>query len=165
METSPASPSANPTAGSTTPPSVDPLDPLTPGSHYERQFRAQEGGAALDVFAVLGLPANNAGLTQYGARKHYLRRVTRHVLERDNAASPTVGPLVPLWSHVNVAKQTLLDDATPEQFEALRESWSQHSVETWNPFALPGSPEALKMRPPGPCTSMSCSLLPTAALV
>ena len=80
MENSPSSPSANPTEGSTSRPSLDPFDPLTPGSHYEREFRAQEGGAALDVFAVLGLPANNAGPTQYGARKHYLKRVARHVI-------------------------------------------------------------------------------------
>ena len=56
--------------------------------HYERQFRAKEGGAALDVFAVLGLPADNAGLTQYGARKHLIKRVARHVFERGAATAP-----------------------------------------------------------------------------
>ena len=119
MTNSPSSPSANPTEGSTSRPSLDPLDPLTPGSYYEHQFRAQEGEAVLDVFAVHWLPANNAGLTQYGAHKHYLKRVARHVFERGDAASHTVGPLVPLWSHVNVAKKMLIDDATPEEFEHI----------------------------------------------
>ena len=106
--------------------------------------RATEKGAALDVFAVLGLPADNAGLTQYGARQHLRKRVARHVAER-GAAPPTVGPWVPLWSHVNVAKAILLDEATPEQFEQQKEDWKVHSVQTWNPFATVGSPRPSRL--------------------
>jgi len=138
-----------------------------PGSHYERQFRAQSGGKALDLFAVLGLPANIPALTQYGAYKHYVNRVSRHVFERGGGVAGTVGPLVPLWSHVNVAKQKLFDDITPERFEAIRDAWSDFSVGTWNPFAKVGSLEAAKARPldAGPCTSMSFPLLLTAVIV
>ena len=94
-----------------------PLDPFAPGAHYERQFRAKEQAAALDVFAVLGLPADGPGLTQRGARQHFRKKVARHVFERGDVTSHTVGPLVPLWSHVNVAKNMLLDAATAAEFE------------------------------------------------
>ena len=52
-----------------------PLDPFAPGAYYERQFRAKEEGAALDVFAVFGLPADNPVLTQRGARQHFRKQV------------------------------------------------------------------------------------------
>lgn len=89
---------------------------------------------------MLGLPAENAGLTQYGTLKHLKKRVAKHVFERGNATPLTVGPLLPLWSHVNVAKNMLLDDATPDEFEQQRLNCKSHSVQTWNPFAAAGSP-------------------------
>ena len=78
------------------------LDPLAPGAHYERQYRARAEGVALDVFAVLGLPADNAGLTQHGAKQHFKKRVVHHVFERGEAGPRTSWPLVPLWVYVNV---------------------------------------------------------------
>ena len=167
IENSPSSPPANPPEASGPQRSVDPLDKDAPGSTYERQFQAQSGGTALDLFAVLGLPANIPALTQYGAYRHYVTRVCRHVFERADGVAGTVGPLVPLWSHVNVAKQRLFDDITPERFEAIRADWSDYSVGTWNPFAKVGSEEAAKARPrdAGPCTSMSFPLLLTAVIV
>ena len=52
MENSPSAPSANPTEGSISQPSLDPLDPLAPGLHYERQYCAHTGGPALDVVPI-----------------------------------------------------------------------------------------------------------------
>ena len=67
------------------------------------------------------------------------RRWSSTFFERGEVPPPTVGPLVPLWIHVNVAKAMLLDDATPAEFEQQKLNWEQHPVQTWNPFAAPGS--------------------------
>ena len=125
---------------------MDPLHPSAPGSHYERQLQAQERGSALDVFAVLGMPANNNGFMHFGATRHYERRIVKHVPEQEDATPRTVGPLVPLRSHVDIAKKMLLDHCNPEDFEEYKVEWSQHSAETWNPFAPVGSAEALRTR-------------------
>ena len=107
---------------------MDPLHPSAPGSHYERQLQAQERGVA------------------------------KHVPEQEDATPRTVGPLVPLRSHFDIAKKMLLDDCNPEHFEEYKVGWSRHSVETWNPFAPIGSVEALRTRPStGFCMLMSFS--------
>ena len=103
------------------------MDPFAPGAHYKRQFRAKEEGAALDVFAVLGLPADNPGLTQRGARQHYRKQVAKHVFEHGDATPPTAGPFVPLWIHVNVAKNMLLDRAALAEFEYYKLVWQDYS--------------------------------------
>ena len=156
LEQTASSPSGDQTGSSSS--RAAPLDPLASSAHFERQLRAKEHAAALDVFAVLGLPADDPGLTQRGASQHYRRKVVRHVALRGgaNAQAPTSGPLVPLWSHVNVAKDMLLDDVTAAQFEDLRQFWETLSVPTWNPFAAAGSPDALQPRLPGPRTLTSC---------
>lgn len=155
LEQAVSPPSGEQTASSSA--SAVPLDPSAPGAHFERQLRAKPNAVALDVFAVLGLPADDPGLTQRGARRHYRLQVARHVYERGETKSPTTDPLVPLWSHVNVAKGKLLDEVTAAEFEYLRELWGVLSVPTWNPFAEPGSAEALSTRAPGPRTLTSFS--------
>ena len=53
---------------------------FAPGGHYERQLTAHPNGKVLYNFAVLGLPTNNGGLTQYGACQHSLLVVSGMVI-------------------------------------------------------------------------------------
>lgn len=53
----------------------------------------------------------------------------------------TVGPRVPTWIQVNEAKELLLADK--QSFEKMKRRWAHVSTQTWNPFAVPGSPAAL----------------------
>lgn len=55
------------------------------------------------------------------------------------------GPRVPTWAQVNQAKDECLNYGKGH-FDALKAAWSLRSVQVWNPFAAPVSPEVLVAR-------------------
>ncbi len=108
---------------------------MADGSYYD----AQSANGTLDPWAVLGLHADDATITTTGIRLHVRQVVIRHVFERNQPHGDTHGPRVPRWVHVNQARDTIVANVATS-----RRQWAGLSVQTWNPFAVPGSPEALQ---------------------
>ena len=105
-----------------------------PGAYFTN-MEASPGG--LDPFAVFGLHADDLAITSRGLRVHHRKQVMPHVFERAAGQAATTGQMVPLWQHVNSAYELLKTRLRAEQLK-----WVGRSVQTWNPFAAPGSPEA-----------------------
>lgn len=110
-----------------------------PGSYFESQANSN----VLDFFAVIGLHADDSRLTQRGIAQHIKKVVKRHVFQRGEVGAKTQGAKVPAWSHVNVVEDAFreMDRAA---FKTYRTAWNHSSVQTWDPFQEPGSPEALQ---------------------
>ncbi len=95
----------------------------------------------MDVFAVLGLHADDMQLSMRGVRSHFRTRVMPHVFLRGEGVMPaSSGPRVPTWAQVNEAKGILLDKGAAN-FNKVRTAWSRRSFQVWNPFAAVGSEE------------------------
>ena len=100
-------------------------------------------------------------LTQYGAKPHF-KRAVKHLFERGEAGTLTIGPRVPLLKHLNVAKEILIgDEVSSRAFERLKLKWAYNSDLVWNTFAAPGSDEAKLPKTDRTRTSASS---PTAAI-
>ena len=89
---------------------------------------------------MLGLHADNTTITIGGIRLHTRKVVMKHVFERGKKPAATSGPNVPTWSQVNQAKDMLTE--SQGRLDALRIKWAPVSMQTWNPFAAPGSNKA-----------------------
>lgn len=87
-----------------------------------------------------------------------------HCFERTGPSSAkTQGPEIPTWQLAKIAKNILYkhDQAG---LEYLQTAWSARSVQVWNPFAEPGSPEdfipaATSARRESPLLSFCMSVL------
>lgn len=132
------------------------------GAYYTQQANSPNG---LDPFAVIGLRADSIGLTQRAVRMA-ARRAVQHVYERQGGMVKgvsqtgcgfTAGVRVPLWQHVNLARE-MLEKGNELDFQRLRALWiSRGSRQTWNPFAEYGSAEART-----PCDSRDSTSQPHA---
>lgn len=91
-----------------------------------------------DPFACLGLHATFPHLTTRLIRLHF-RVVIKHLFERAAGAALTSACNVPKWGHANRAKDML---STEDGLRAAISLWAHNSVQTWNPYAEPGSDAA-----------------------
>lgn len=105
-----------------------------PGAYYTNMEASPQG---LDPFAVFGLHADDTAITGRGLRVHHRKQVMPHVFERVAGQAATMGQRVPRWQHVNTAYELLKTRLHAEQLK-----WAGRSVQTWNPFAVPGTPDA-----------------------
>jgi len=106
------------------------------GLHFAFQLLIDK----LDPWAVLGLHVENYHVTLAGIQSHYRRVVAPHVSERNTLRGRTYGDGVPRLAHVTIAMD-MLD--TEEKIAACRLLWMFRTVHAWNPYAEPGSSEAL----------------------
>ena len=118
------------------------IDPTANGAYFSMQLA--NGEDELDVFAVFGLRADRTALDARALRSHFRKVLIPHCFERGTASSAkTQGPEIPTWQIANVAKGILwAQDAS--SLVRLQETWignPKPSVQVWNPFAEPGSPE------------------------
>ena len=72
--------------------------------------------------------------------------VIKHVFKRSQLHGTvhgvTHGPRIPKWSHVNPARDIILNNVA-----ASRRQWTGLSVQMCNPYAVPGSPGGLNGDP------------------
>ena len=96
----------------------------------------------VDDFAVVGLHAGGPDLNRKVLRRHYRERLLHHVLPSQGRAALTSGPGVPTLEQLGTRVDRLLalDAARLRRFQ---HEWNrrgiQFSVQSWNPFAPPGS--------------------------
>jgi len=87
------------------------------------------------------LHPENHHITLAGIESHCLRVVDPHTQERGKTGRGlTYGDRVPTAAHVHEAR-VMLD--TEDKIDACRLVWMFKTVQTWNPYAEPGSSEAL----------------------
>lgn len=130
------------------------------GSYFENQ-RSQNGVWGLNPWEVIGIhpaetdPATaSKPITVRGLRQH-IRKIMIHVYVRagagiasnDASRGVTRGPRVPLWSHVNQAKDLLgfnsaSDRDAQRKVAELRAKFLHRTTLTWDPTQEKGSDQA-----------------------
>ncbi|KAM0804450.1 hypothetical protein BDR22DRAFT_818095 [Usnea florida] len=75
---------------------------------------------------------------------HFRSRPLPHVFERHNGTAKTSGEDLPKWAEVAKvnAAWDILRDLDVNGLRALQTKWKYRSLQRWNPFDPPGSPEA-----------------------
>ena len=114
-------------------------------AHFELQLR--KGNDELDVFAIIGLHADDHQLDLTRLRSHIIKTVIPHVFERRGtkstpARTATSGAKVPTWDQVKAAKD-IFSELTDSGLRHLQKKWRDKSEQTWNPFEAPNDPRAL----------------------
>ena len=79
------------------------VDPISNGALYAKQLQGGEGN--LDVFALLGLPADGPTLDLAAVLPHYRKVVIPCLFERGVTPAETQGPDIPTGQQENVAQR------------------------------------------------------------
>ena len=119
------------------------------GAHFELQRR--KGIDKLDVFAIVGLHADDHQLDLTKLRSHIIKMIIPHVSERRGTRSmptrvATSGAKVPTREHVKAAKD-IVSERTDSGLRDLQKKWRYKSEQTWNPFEAPNDSRTLVPKP------------------
>ena len=95
----------------------------------ETRYQARDGDFVLDPTTL---------------QAHYRHTLIPHLFEKTGGIADTQGQVIPTWAHGNPARDIVRHlDAT--ELPSMQRRWNrldQLSVQTWNPFAHPGSAAA-----------------------
>ena len=93
------------------------------------------------MFAIFGLHADGAALDLAALKKQYRFALLPHLFQRDDEHADTVREDVSTWAQDNTVCDAIRGLNGSALF-SLQQRWAgRNSVQTWNPFAAPGSAE------------------------